>query len=77
MQVGVGRLGVITEVELMIKPQTMVQRELVLITWQEFREQLEQLQSDWNAAVAGTDGLTKFEALDAWEGVQVRNLLTQ
>ncbi|KAK9796688.1 hypothetical protein WJX73_000471 [Symbiochloris irregularis] len=70
-QVGVGRLGAMTEVELMIKPQSMIKRVGVNVTWTEFLEEIKQFQANWTGAVAGTNGLTKAEVLDVWEGTQL------
>ena len=75
LQVGVGRLGVITEVELMIKPQSMITRQGVNVTWPQFLDSIKELQANWTGAVAGTNGLTTSEVQNVWEATQVWQVL--
>ncbi|MCJ1422974.1 hypothetical protein MMC29_000855 [Sticta canariensis] len=70
-QTSVGRLGIITEVELMIKPQSMIKRSGYMLSFNEFVAQMRQLQANWTGALAGTNGLTIEQVQDAWEATQV------
>ena len=64
-------MGVITEVELMIKPQSMINRVGINVNFYDFVASIQQLQADWNGAVAGTNGMTTAEVQNSWEAVQV------
>ena len=72
---GVGRLGIITEVELMILPQANVSRTGVDLTFPDMVRQIKELQANWTGALAGTNRMTVPEVLDPWEGTQVSHRL--
>lgn len=61
----------ITEVELMIKPQSMITRTGFLLGFDQFVAEIHQLQADWTGALAGTNGLTIAQVQNAWEATQV------
>lgn len=70
-QIGVGRLGIITEVELSVIPQDMVGRETYETTFEEFVDRMRELQDDYNEAVNGSSSRTVAEVLSDYEGTQV------
>ena len=70
-QIAVGRLGVITEMELSLIPQDMVTRVVTNMDFWEFVQALHQLQDDYNAALNGTGAQTVAQVLASYEGTQV------
>ncbi len=72
-QIAVGRLGVITEVELSIIPQDMVERVTFDSPFADFVDKMIDLQDDYTEAVNGTSSRTVAEVLSDYEGTQVGN----
>ena len=72
-QIAVGRLGVITEVELSIVPQDMVERVTFDSPFADFVDKMIDLQDDYTEAVNGTSSRTVAEVLSDFEGTQVGN----
>ena len=70
-QIAVGRLGVITEVELSIIPQDMVERLTFETSFAEFVDSMMDLQEDYTEALNGTSPMTVSEVLSDYEGTQV------
>lgn len=70
VQISVGRLGVITEVELAIMPQDMVARTTDDISFWDFVKILKDLSEEYRAAKNGTSDKTVAEVLAAFEGTQ-------
>ena len=70
-QIAVGRLGVITEVELSILPQDMVERLTFETSFADFVDAMMDLQEDYTEAVNGTSSRTVAEVLSDYEGTQV------
>lgn len=70
LQVGVGRLGVITEVEMVIMPQDMVERTVTTMDFMDFVEAMQKLQDDYNSAMNGTSKRTVADVLAEYEGTQ-------
>ena len=68
-------LGVITEVEMVIMPQDMVEREVTTTDFSAFVEAMQILQEEYNAALNGTGSKTVVEVLAEYEGTQVRRPL--
>ena len=75
LQISVGRLGVITEVEMIIMPQDMVTREVINTEFSVFVKAMQTLQNEYNAALQGTGSKTVVEVLAEYEGTQVRRIL--
>lgn len=71
-----GRLGVITEVEMVIMPQDMVEREVTTTDFSEFVAAMRVLQEDYNAALSGTGSKSVAEVLAEYEGTQASLSLT-
>lgn len=71
MQVSVGRLGIITELEFDIIPQQMLTRLGHNVAWADFQANIVQLQNDYNAVLNGTSPRSIEDVLDPWEGTQV------
>ena len=53
--VNIGRLGVVTELTMKIKPQQAVRRNLQDLNFEEFASQVKKVQDDYNAAKAAGD----------------------
>lgn len=70
VQIGVGRLGVITEVELEIVPQDMLEREVFSTSFDDFVAAMKQLQDDYVAALNGSSKSTVADVLSEYEGTQ-------
>ena len=69
-QVSVGRLGIITEVELDIVQQQNLTRVGHRLPFSEFETMIAELQDAYNGAVNGSSGLTLADVLDPWEATQ-------
>lgn len=72
LQVNVGRLGIVTEVELSIIPQDMVARTVTATDIWGFVDAMKTLEVDYKAALSGTGPRTVAQVLSEYEGTQVR-----
>ncbi|KDD75423.1 hypothetical protein H632_c692p2 [Helicosporidium sp. ATCC 50920] len=69
--VSVGRLGVISEVELAIVPQTQVTKSVIAQPWEAFVEDLLMVEREFNSAVSSGDSAAQSRALAKLDETQL------